>query len=337
MSSQIRIVCLGTGGIAAKHTRYFKDREDVQIVAGCDVSTDQVHSLWERTWEGDAPDPLPEAFTDAAEMYAKTQPDAVVICTPHTLHYEQSIQALDAGCHVLMEKPMVTSAPHAYALRDKVAESGKVFLVAFNTPCSPEMLYIRNCIQQETYGKLQVVSGFIAQDWFNLTEGLWRRKPELSGGGMAYDSGAHLLCSLMWTVQTPIAEVSAFVDNHGTEVDINSAFSVRFENGVIASIAIGGNCQANRADLHYMFENGRIDVDAWHASWMDIHEQHQKVKYPPVTADMDAMPPARNFIESIQGKAQPRATVDDGIIHSELMDAIYESANTGQIARPKRG
>ena len=62
--------------------------------------------------------------------------------------------------------------------------------------------------------------------------------PALSGGGMLYDSGAHVMNSLVWIVESDVAEVHAYVDNLDTRVDINGTINVRFANGVIAAIAI---------------------------------------------------------------------------------------------------
>ncbi len=331
--ARVRVAFLGTGGIAAKHTTRMSKRDDVEIVGGCDVRPEAVDSLWKRTWpEGNVK--LPPAFTDAAKMYQETKPDAVVICTPHTLHFDHGMQALNAGIHVLMEKPMVTAAEQAYKLAEKVKQTGKVLLVGYNTPCSPEFAFIRQTIRDQSLGKLELVTGRLLQGWKKATVGLWRQKPELSGGGQAYDSGAHLLNSLCWSVACPVAEVFAFVDNCGTPVDINSSINIRFENGVFAAISIGGNCPSSVGFLSYAFDNGRIDCDGWGASWMDVYKGHQKVKYPRVEGEQTD--PADNFIDSILGKAQPAATAEHGIIQSELMDAIYESARTGQPAKPKR-
>lgn len=336
MGNPLKIAFLGTGGIAAKHSRYLKDREDVQIVAGCDVSTDAVNGFWNRTWEGNVPQPAPKVYTDAAEMYEKEKPDGVVICTPHTLHFEQAMQALEAGCHVLMEKPMVTNAGHAYELRDKVDATGKIFVVGYNTPCSAEFLYLRELIRSKELGRLEVVTGYMSQNWAKFTVGLWRQKPELSGGGMAYDSGAHLLNSLCWTVEDNIAEVYAMIDNVGTPVDINSAINIRFESGVFAAIGIGGNCPPTSSRLDYMFSEGRVEIDGWSAGYIKVFKGKNEVKYPAITEDMNAGTPAHNFIESILGNAEPRTSPTNGIIHSELMDAIYESAEKNAPAKPKR-
>jgi predicted dehydrogenase len=325
------VAMLGTGGIAAKHVRSFLNRKDVQIVAGCDVSEEVVKAFWDRVLPADAK--RPPCFSDPAKMY-QTKPDAVVICTPHTVHFEQGMQAIDHGCHVLMEKPMVTSAEHAYKLRDKVAQAGKVLLVAYNTPCSPEFQFIREQIRTNALGRLELISGFLFQGWMEVTRGKWRQDPALSGGGQAYDSGAHLLNSLCWSVESPVAEVHAFIQCFDCRVDINSSINIRFENGAFASIAIGGNCPASGAYLTYAFSNGRINVDGWNATWLEVFKGRDRVKYPLVTGEPQQ--PADNFVDAIHGKVEARTTPDNGIIHSELMDAIYESARTGKPAKPRR-
>ena len=105
-------------------------------------------------------------------MYAALKPDAVLISTPHTQHYEQGKQALAAGLHVFMEKPMVTSLDQAYALAEHVKQSGKIFVIGYNTPCSGEFIYLRDLIRTQVLGKLEMVTGFISQDWLRFTTGL---------------------------------------------------------------------------------------------------------------------------------------------------------------------
>jgi len=330
--SKVRVAFLGCGGIAGKHMRTLKVHPDVKVVGGCDVSEEIVDGFYERTWDnGDARPPI---FASAGEMYAKAKPDAVVICTPHTLHYEQGIEALEAGCHVLMEKPMVAAAEHAYAIKDKADQTGKVFVVGFNTSCSPNFYYLREQIRKGTFGRLELVTGFLSQDWLRLTAGKWRQVPALSGGWQAYDSGAHLLNSLCWSVESRVAEVFAFIDNCGAAVDINSVMNIKFTSGVLASITIGGNCPGGGAFMAFCFDGGRVEIDGWGGGWIRVYDGTGKqVKDPPIT-DGD-LAPADNFIDAILGRDEPRTSPANGIVHSELMDAIYESARTGQVARPK--
>jgi len=125
---KVRVAILGCGGMAGAHARRYKENPDVEIVALSDVSEEQVQKFIDRHLADY--EPRPAVYTDAAEMYSRAKPDAVSIVTPHTLHFQHGMQALEAGCHVLMEKPMVTDSGQAHELARKVKESGKIFTMA---------------------------------------------------------------------------------------------------------------------------------------------------------------------------------------------------------------
>ncbi|MAE65914.1 MAG: hypothetical protein CMJ18_16710, partial [Phycisphaeraceae bacterium] len=144
----------------------------------------------------------------------------------------------------------------------------------------------------------------------------------------------HTLNSLCWTVRSRVSEVFAFADNLDTQVDVNSSINIRFENGVLAAVVVGGNCAHSGAHMCYMFDGGKIEICPWSGNWINIYDGDEKVKYPAITgAPMD---PGDNFIDAILGRDAPRTSPRDGIIQSELMDAIYESVETGRPAKPKR-
>jgi predicted dehydrogenase len=267
-------------------------------------------------------------------MYAESRPDAVAIVTPHTLHFEHGMEALEAGCHVLMEKPMVTDADQAYALDAKVKETGKIFTIGYNTPCTPAFRYLRDLVRREELGRLETVTGWLTQNWRQGTRGTWRQDPALSGGGQMYDSGAHLFNSLVWTVEQPVRDVLAFVDNLDTPVDINGTVNIRFASGVLAVITIVGNCPCSGAGMYLSFTEGRVEVDGWGGAWIKVFKRDVgEVQDLPLTGA--AQTPNDNFIDAVLGRAEPQTSPRNGIQQSELMDAIYESARTGQVAHPK--
>lgn len=329
--SKVRIAILGCGGMAGAHIKRLRANPDAEIVALCDVCEELLPAFVDKHLTDYAP--APALFADPAAMYAEAKPEAVVIVTPHTLHFEHGMQALEAGCHVLMEKPMVTDAAQAHALAKTVKKTGKVFVIGYNTPCTPEFAYLRELIRSGELGRLETVTGWLTQNWRRLTAGTWRQQPELSGGGQMYDSGAHLFNSLVWLVEQPVSEVLAFVDHVGTPVDINGTANIRFANGVLATITISGNCPSSGAGMYLSFDNGRVEIDGWNGQWIKVLKGNDLVKYPPITGS--ASTPDDNFIDAILGRAEPRTSPENGIIQSELMDAIYESARTGQIARPQ--
>lgn len=327
---RLRVGILGTGGMGGAHAQRFRDNPDVQIAALCDVSAPIVDAFITRHLAEYTP--RPAVFTDPATMFRDGGLDAVAIITPHTLHFDHAMLAADAGLHVLMEKPMVTSAVQAHALAARFASTGKVFVIGYNTPCTPAFAWLREAIRQQRFGRLELVSGYLSQNWKHLTTGSWRQVPALSGGGQAYDSGAHLLNSLCWSVESDIAEVFAFLDNLGTPVDINSAINLRFANGVLACLAISGNCVRDGADLHFMFEHGRVDIDGWSGTWVRAYDATGEIMDLGIAGETQT--PNDNFIDAILGRAEPHTSLQNGIVHSELMDAIYASARTGQPSRP---
>ena len=330
--SKVKVALLGCGGVMGAHAHRLKGNPDVQIVALCDENTEIAQGFYDRNLQGYTPKPA--LFADPVKMYAAAKPDAVFIASPHTLHFKHGTQALDAGVHVYMEKPMVTAAADAHALAAHAKKAGKIVVVGYNTPCSPEFAYVRDTIRGKKLGKLELVMGYLSQDWKRFTTGLWRQKPELSGGGQAYDSGAHLLNSLVWSVESNVAEVFAFVDNVGTPVDINSSINIRFDNGVFASIVVSGNCPADGSFMTFIFDKGKIDVDPWGGGWIKVWEGNRLIKYPVIPGKDQT--PDDNFIDAVLGRAEPRTSPANGIIQSELMDAIYESAKTGKSAKPKK-
>ena len=66
---------------------------------------------------------------------------------------------------------MVTAAQDAYTIAEKIKETGKVFTIGYNTPCSANFYYVRECIRNQTFGKLELVTGYITQDWLRATKG----------------------------------------------------------------------------------------------------------------------------------------------------------------------
>jgi len=332
-SGKVRLALLGCGGMMGQHAKRLQDHPDVEICGLCDVSEDVVRAF--HAAHLSAVTPAPRHFTDPARMYEELAPDGVLIGTPHTQHCRQGLQALAAGCHVFMEKPMVTELRDAYALEQEVRRSGKILVIGYNTPCSPRFDYVRQAIRLRSLGNLELVTGFLSQDWMRATAGKWRQDPALSGGGQAYDSGAHLFNSLCWSVEKDVEEVFAYVDNRGTKVDINSVCSIRFAGGILANITVAGNSPGDGRFMAFIFDNGRIEIDGWSAAWINVWKGKQKVE-DPGTQGMGALSPDHNFVDAILGRAEPKTSVRNGVIQSQLMEAFYESQRTGRPARPKK-
>ena len=322
---------LGCGGMSGAHAHRYKANPDVEIVALCDVSEEIVEGYIARNLPDYAP--KPRIFTDYAAMLKESGADAVTIVTPHTMHFEHGLQAIEAGLHVFMEKPMVTDSGDATNLKEAVEKSGKILVIGYNTPCTPAFRWLREAIRSGRYGKLETVTGWQTQDWAKATVGTWRQKPELSGGGQMYDSGAHMFNSLVWSVESNVESVFAFSDNLDTPVDINGAVVVKFTNGVLATMTISGDCNGEGAGMYYAFEKARVDIDGWGGSWVKLITGWGQEQ--PIELEGETQSPDDNFVDAILGRAEAQTSPTNGLIQSQLMDAIYQSAASGAVARPK--
>ena len=138
--SKLRIGILGTGGMGGTHAERFRHNPDVEIAALGDVSSEILARFVTRMKLDELP-VRPRLYTDPAAMFREARLDAVAIITPHTLHFEHAMLAAEAGLHVFMEKPMVTSAQQAHALAARFKGTGKIFTIGYNTPCSPEFVF----------------------------------------------------------------------------------------------------------------------------------------------------------------------------------------------------
>lgn len=325
----IHIALVGCGGFGGQHAGKLKDSKECRVIAVCDPVAEKTAKFKK------------EFFPEAVEVadygtLLKNPParlDAVILATPHALHYPQIKAALLAGVHVLTEKPMVTSSPHAYDLWKTVKQTGKLLAISFQAPYSAEYQYLRTLRDDGRWGRVQIVQGWLAQGWKQLCAGSWRQDPAVSGGGQMYDSGSHVLNGMMWLMNEPVIEVSCFTDNSGTPVDINGVAILKFRSGALGTVGIGGNSPGWNVDIRVQAEKLQFRTGP-HGGYLDI-TGNAEFKYPavPTSPDPIAWTPHENFFAAIRGEAELIAPVRYGVLLSALMDAMYESATKGCLVK----
>ena len=144
---QMKIALVGVGGMGTVHFNIYKGMADVEIVALCDVRTE---ILPEKA--GDLPIRI---YGDMDEMLAAEKPDMVDLCTPTYLHAEQAVKAMEAGAHVLSEKPMALTSKEAEIIKDAMARTGKRYMTAQVVRFMNAYVYLKGIIDSGKYGKLE--------------------------------------------------------------------------------------------------------------------------------------------------------------------------------------
>ena len=172
-------------------------------------------------------------------------------------------------------------------------------------------------------GAVTFISALQCQQWKKGTKGTWRQDPVLSGGGQINDSGSHLLDILLWVTGLTVAEVSAFMDNCGTPVDINSAVAMRFTNGAQGTISVIGDAPTWHEDITIWCERGVFFYRNGKLEFCDEAGKRQPLEKEdlPATQNID-----ENFIAAVRGEGQPAAPPICGLRTIELTEAAWKSA-----------
>jgi predicted dehydrogenase len=320
---RVRLGFVGCGNMARHHARVFTQAvPEAEIVALADPDPGRVARLVDEFF----PSQPPAVFPDYREMLAVAPLDGVVIISPHVYHFPQAMDAIDAGCHVLIEKPMVTRTRDAQALIAHAHERGRLISVAFPGPFSCEFQYIRDLIARGDLGEIYLVTGVCAQDWLALCGGTWRTTLELSGGGNMYDSGAHMFNAMLYLTGLAATEVFAFVDNKDQEVDVVGVVSMRFTGGALGSAAVSGATTVFEQGLYIHGTRGSAKASIY-GGQMEVWVGRDRVKYPQVPRTTTLQ---QNFVDCIKGRATTPSPPLLGLRQARLMDAIYESAGAGR-------
>lgn len=325
---QLRLAIIGCGGYVRNHVRAINDHvPEFRIVALADIARDHAESLRKEF----LPRRRVGIYTSHRKMLGEVGPDAVIVSTPHTLHFRHCFDALGAGAHVMVEKPMVTDAGDARKLVAKAKRTERILQIAIQGTYTDTFAYARQLINDGTMGELQLVTGTLAQGWLEATRGKWRQDPALAGGGQLYDSCAHVLSTMMFLVNSPVRRVFCWADKRGGAVDINAVAALQFANGCMGSITSGGNCPSMYIHLVLQGANALMQISP-HGRNFHVQSRTQDLDITAVPRgwSVPTVTPARNFADSILGRAEPRCGADLGILLADLMDSLYKSVRTGR-------
>ncbi|MCZ7648038.1 MAG: Gfo/Idh/MocA family oxidoreductase [Planctomycetota bacterium] len=318
---KVRIGFIGSGGIMNWHVDRLK-KAPAEIVALADTAQGSIDRMKERQPQlaGAA------EYLDWQKMLAAEKLDAVILGSPHTVHYEQICAALDHGLHVLSEKPMTCTSAHARDIIQRAKKAKKVVGISYQRHFQGVYRFLRELVQTRKLGKITYVAAFQAQEWLHAVSGTWRQTQALGGGGQINDSGSHLLDMVMWTTGLQASEVSCRQEFFGTEVDINSAVNVKFTNGALGTISIIGSAPVGFwEDFTIVGDKGCVFNRQGKVTWQDAAggttlELNRKP---------DWMDPDTNFVAAIRGEAEIGCPPEIGLRVIELTEAAWRSHKQG--------
>ncbi|MCC4586734.1 Gfo/Idh/MocA family oxidoreductase [Xanthomonas sp. NCPPB 1067] len=201
--SKLGIAIVGTGMIGAVHRR-------AALLAGAQIRGIAASSL-ERARDAAQAWEVPRAYRDIEDVVADPQVQVVHVCTPNHLHRAMAQAALEAGKHVICEKPLATTLQDAQALAALAASTGLVATVPFVYRYHPVVREARARIAQGELGPLRLIHGSYLQDWLlDPASNNWRVDPALGGASRVFaDIGSHWCDLVEWVGGERFVEVSA--------------------------------------------------------------------------------------------------------------------------------
>lgn len=319
-TGKVRVGFIGCGGMGRHHIGQVLGIDGFEVAALCDTSEAAIEQT-RRQYPALEKTP---AFPDYQSMLAQGGLDAVEIATPHTLHHEHVAVSLEHGLHVLCEKPMVCTIEDAKDVISRRDRSGKICLLSYQRHFQPEFRFIREKIASGMFGAVTFINALQCQEWKVNTAGSWRQDPALSGGGQLNDSGSHLLDILLWVTGLGVESISAFIDNCGTAVDINSALSLRFAGGAQGNISVVGDAPTWHEDVTIWCEKGVFLMRNGKLSVCDAKGNRCTMDYLP-----GGSIPDRNFLDAIRGCAEVQSPFECGLRVIELTESAWKSAAVG--------
>ncbi len=331
----VRVAVVGTGYIADYHARAIQQLPDAYLAAICSRTEEGAASFAAKY--GVAP------YTQDFEVIV-TDPtiDAVVIATPNAYHLPYSIAALDAGKHVLVEKPMAMNAAEAAMVADRVAQTGRNFLVGHMWRFDPEVTALRDFVASGAIGQVVKTKGYgIHKHWG--PEG-WFQKHKLAGGGALIDMGVHAIDTVRFLLGDPEpVEVYAKVDTHYGDYDVDDSgiLMITWSNGTTSLIESGWwhpHMDGPEASTQLFGTKGYANLFPTRYE-LTREKEEKSFAVRDRSEHCDQLIYDRQmaqFVADIKSGSASVPGVQEGLWIMKITDAAYESAKTGKVVKYSR-
>ncbi|WP_226581327.1 Gfo/Idh/MocA family protein [Halobacillus litoralis] len=345
--TRLKMGVIGAGGIAqGRHIPSFlKLKEKVVLTAVQDLNLERAEEV-AKTHD------IPYVFEDYNEMFERV--DAVTICTPNKFHAEISIAALNAGVHVLCEKPMAITTEECEAMMEAAEKNDRLLSIAYHYRYTPEAQLAKKAIFNNEIGdplvtRVQAMRRRKVPGW-----GVFTNK-DLQGGGSLIDFGCHLLDLALWLLDDPkpvevmgrtydrLSKTPGQVNDWGTfdhdtfNVDDHVTSYITFENGESLQFECSwaANIKEDHTTLTISGVDGGISVypfELYQAKYGTLFDSTAKMNEEESQAGLKQ---AENFVNSCLGNEELIVQPEQALKVTKLMEAIYESSETGTSVKLK--
>jgi len=352
---KLRVGVIGTGSLAEYHLNSYKNNPAVEITALCDINKERARKKADIFG-------AKEIYDDYEEMFKSKNIDAVSVITWNNTHAPITIAALEAGKHVLCEKPPALNAEEASRMKQAAEKKGKLLMYGFVRRFAQNTQVLKSFMDSGELGEIYYIkTGYLRRCG---NPGGWFANKEISGGGPLIDLGVHIIDLAMYLMGKP-KPVSVFgntsykVGNPANIKDVTNYKSADFKTEQNISVK---NTVEDFANALIKFDNGAsLYVEtSWtmhiksNIAYMDIfgskggaklepqleiysEKNNYMIDIQPVVSsssfDFDKAFSAEidHFVDCIMNGTPCICPAEDGLTIMKILDAIYKSAETGKL------
>jgi predicted dehydrogenase len=306
----MRLLILGTGGMANQHALNFSKIEGVTVVGGVDVVPERLAAFC-------AEHKIARQFSSLKDALAWGEFDAVANVTPDRIHYPTTMEAIAAGKHVFCEKPLATDATLAMEMTEAIEKSGKVGMVNFTYRNSPALQKGRQMVLAGEIGAVRHIEASHLQswlvgkawgDWKSESKWLWRLSKKHGSNGALGDIGIHIVDFTSYGSGLDVAHVFARLKTFDKappenrigeyDLDANDSFTmnVDFNNGAVGTIQATRTAPGqldqlrlrvygDKGSIEMIYDTGKsslracLGADADTATWRDVPFEPVETNY----------------------------------------------------------
>ncbi len=359
MSDILRIGIVGCGGIAnGKHMPALSRLPDVKMVAFCDIIEERARKAAAKYGDENS-----FVCTDYRELLKDQSIDVVHVLTPNRWHSEITVAALEAGKHVMCEKPMAINSAEAQKMLDAAKRTGKKLTIGYQSRHRADSQYLKAEVEKGTLGDIYYAKATAIRRRAVPTWGVFLDE-YAQGGGPLIDIGTHALDLTLWTMDNYKPKYCVGTTYHALNKQTeqgndwgnwdtekftveDSAFGfVVMENG--ATVYLEASWALNTLDTREavtqlcgtlggadMIDGLRFNGIRNNQKYMFIPQLEGKgaafysASKQPSASDLEA----RRWIDAIKNDTDPVVTPDQAIVVTKILEGIYRSAASGDIYR----
>lgn len=346
---QLKIGVIGTGGIAGCHLKAYRANPRAELVAVCDINAERAAAT-AKEWGAD------RSYGNPSDLFADPDVEAVSICTWNNTHAELAMAAIEAGKHVLVEKPMTRTYAEAQQLEDVVNAHDRVLQVGFVRRHSANCRVLKSFVDAGDLGEIYYGKASCIRRVGN--PGGWFANKAISGGGPLIDIGVHVIDLCWYLMGTPrVTSVSAntyeklgnrsnittipryqVADYDPTKNDVEDLANalIRFENGasILMDASFSLHATADSVAVSVFGDKGGADLEP---KLQIATERHQtiinvtpKISFDSFNLDDGFTHEIENFVAACLGEAESIAPAWQGAEIMKILDGIYASAAEGK-------